>query len=307
MDIEVCKRLNNSKRQFLLLNKDQCKHYPSSPKKAVRMFEELANKIKIPNEKNVLVVGFAETATGVATSIAYFNGWSCICTTRKDIDDEYITFTEDHSHAVEHKLRKIDFGVYDEIVFIDDEITTGNTVYNLISKLKELYPNAGIKYSVASLLNCMDERSKSKFLGMGIDLYYLQELNSSSFNEKVQGVSDIGSVDTNSFSVMRNLVSHCDTMRAYPSDVLLSGEDLAGLVEELYTDKAKNIDTFLNVIGGNVVDSLDCTQEFINKVVEYGQALGITEKPKDILILGTEECMFPAIFCYLVWSMWRHG
>lgn len=297
MDIEVCKRLNNNKRQFLLLNKDQCKHYPSSPQRAVRMFEELADKIKIPNDKNVLVVGFAETATGVASFVAYFNGWSCICTTRKDIDGEYIAFSEVHSHAVEHKLRKIDFSVYDEIVFIDDEITTGNTVYNLISKLKELYPKAGIKYSVASLLNCMDEKSKSKFSSMDIDLYYLQELDNSSFNEKIQGVSDIGDVDTDSFPVMRSSVSHCDTLRAYPSDVLLSGEDLAGLVGELYSNKAEGIDTFLDVIGGNIVDRLDCTQDFIDEVLEHGRALGITDKPKDVLILGTEECMFPAICC----------
>ena len=39
--VHICKRKNNTKRQYLFVNKYQAKHYPVSPKMALKLFDEL--------------------------------------------------------------------------------------------------------------------------------------------------------------------------------------------------------------------------------------------------------------------------
>ena len=69
--IKIAKRDNNTKRNFLLVNSLQGKHIPTSPKETFNLFEKLNKKnMALLKEKNILIIGFSETATAIATSYA---------------------------------------------------------------------------------------------------------------------------------------------------------------------------------------------------------------------------------------------
>jgi hypothetical protein len=140
---------NNAKRGFLFLSKVLGKHYPSCPNKMQEVHENIARQIK-PKLKPgpTIVIGFSETATCLGYGIyaalnqpdSYYQH-----STRHRIDRPMLlAFNENHSHATSHYL------YYPEsirhqtmlknaanIVFVDDEYTTGNTLLNIISAFKE--------------------------------------------------------------------------------------------------------------------------------------------------------------------------
>lgn len=121
----------------------------------------LENPIKLKHK--TLFIGFAETATGFAHAV--FNSFSnstYIHTTREDIKDieASILFQEEHSHAMEHQLYPINpniFHEHEDVVLIDDELTTGKTALNLINKLKGSY------FGVISLLDFREKEQESNF------------------------------------------------------------------------------------------------------------------------------------------------
>ena len=71
--VRLAKRDNNSIRPYLYVNPKQGKHIPSDPRETLRICEALANKVNTayPNDR-LYVIGFAETATGVASAISYY-------------------------------------------------------------------------------------------------------------------------------------------------------------------------------------------------------------------------------------------
>lgn len=180
--LHMCKRVNNSKRDFLFVNDSQGKHIPVSPAKALKLFGDLYDKIydKLKYEKNILIVGFAETATAIAESLYRFsidNEFSknldvvyYLQTTREDdlckSDIETLfCFDEEHSHAVNQNLSiwkgKRKNLTFDTVLFIDDEITTGKTILNFIDSFEKLKSNC--KYYVASFANWQNYEDKAKF------------------------------------------------------------------------------------------------------------------------------------------------
>lgn len=139
----IAKRDNNPKRDFLIVNKFQSKHYPTDPRETVSNCAEMGEEMLriCPNGKCLAIV-FAETAVGIGALAASELGERCflISTTREDLPDfcEHITFEEAHSHAPLHKLcirREVELSELEHIFIIDDELTTGNTVKALAEKL----------------------------------------------------------------------------------------------------------------------------------------------------------------------------
>lgn len=118
---------------------------------------------------NILFVGFAETATGLGHAVAsVFPTSSYVHTTRSIIDEEIsiFNFEEEHSHATSHRCylneeMTKNLSNIDEIVLIDDEITTGNTALNLIKSLNKKYDIK--KYTVLSILDWRDEENLIKY------------------------------------------------------------------------------------------------------------------------------------------------
>ncbi|WP_107924659.1 phosphoribosyltransferase family protein [Lysinibacillus parviboronicapiens] len=122
--------------------------------------------------EETLFIGFAETATALGHAV--FNAFGSramyIHTTREFLPElePFVTFEEEHSHATSHR-------VYCEqpdkllqakrIVLIDDEITTGNTVVNIIETLRQKFPDVK-HYSVLSILDWRSAQQHEVFQQM---------------------------------------------------------------------------------------------------------------------------------------------
>jgi hypoxanthine-guanine phosphoribosyltransferase len=181
----------NKKRSFLFVSKVLGKHIPVIPQKMIRAHEKLANLINGEiNNDSLLVIGLAETATGL--------GWGVfeqlkakdkffIHTTRVKLNQkQLIQFEEAHSHATEQflyypKTNKFNADSINHIIIIDDEITTGNTIGNLIANIKSQFPKA--KYSVLTLLNWKNYKKS-------YPIYALKEGQFTSKEHKVKSASN---------------------------------------------------------------------------------------------------------------------
>ena len=186
--VKIAKRENNPKRNYLVVDPLQGKHIPVVPSKALDLFAALADTFreKYKDEK-LLLVGFAETATAIGAQAAITVGADYIQTTREVIPGvNYLFFSEEHSHATEQKLVKDDIdraaAETDRIIFIEDEVTTGKTIRNIISILDREY-DGKFKYSVASLLNGMSEENLERYKRQGISLYYLVKTDHSTYGD----------------------------------------------------------------------------------------------------------------------------
>lgn len=96
--------------------------------------------------ERTLFLGFAETATGLARAVAdCFDGeMAYVSTTRLDRPEESpLTFDESHSHARTHLLYLDPEDPFlhacQQVVLVDDELTTGNTALRLVRQLHGLY------------------------------------------------------------------------------------------------------------------------------------------------------------------------
>ncbi|WP_455542813.1 phosphoribosyltransferase family protein [Intestinibacter sp.] len=160
---------NNKKRRFLFVSKTLGKHLPcnasdmdSLGKYIVEVYEKKYNYLNCG-----VVISFAETGTALGHSVFnYINGnFEFIHTTRETVEGKKtLDFLEEHSHATNHNLYYDDLKYLkngEEVILVDDEITTGNTCVNLIKKINELYPKK--RYTICSILNWMDEEAFYKF------------------------------------------------------------------------------------------------------------------------------------------------
>lgn len=107
-----------------------------------------SNRFNIGQSKKTLIIGFAETATGLGHAMfsAFSDNTEFIHTTREEISDlkSAFNFEEEHSHATSHlcfPLTKNYFDQFERIVLVDDEITTGKTSLNLIRAFNQHFPN----------------------------------------------------------------------------------------------------------------------------------------------------------------------
>ena len=191
----ITERDGNKKRPYLLLNKLQAKYIPVHPSVTFKMFDELYDQVAgfVNNEmngKNVIVIGFAETATAIGARIAedIENNLNAkvtfLPTTREPYDVKpMVEFEEVHSHAVEQILYGNEelFNNADYIVFAEDEVTTGNTILNCVKKM-----NLNCKFIVASLLNCMDENELNNFKEYNISPVWLTKTDKEGFENLVK-------------------------------------------------------------------------------------------------------------------------
>lgn len=272
--VRVAKRENNTKRKYLVVNPLQGKHIPAKPSDVFQLFQALAKKLKsaYPEEK-LLLIGFAETATAIGAECAIQMQADYIQTTREqETDVEYLYFSEVHSHAAEQKLAKTELAQAitkaDRIVFVEDEVTTGNTILNIIAVLEREY-GAAASYAVASLLNGMDEKAEQRFAEKKISLHYLVKTDHSHYTEIAEtyqgdGVYHNGAVQQE----MRNtqvwktwVVSGYQNARK-----LVRGEAYRTACKEMWRQMEKKA---------------------AEAHVDFGRSL---------LVLGTEECMYPALF-----------
>lgn len=265
--VKIAKRENNKKRSYLLVNPLQGKHIPVSPIKAMQLFDSLADKIKDRyKDEKILFVGFAETATAIGARVAVNLGANYIQTTREIIPDvNYMFFSEEHSHATEQKLVKNDIdGIIkevDRIIFIEDEITTGKTILNIIDILEKQYPNK-LKYGVTSLLNGMTDEHLSRYKKRKIEIQYLVKTDHSDYKK-------------------------------YADKYINDGDYICNLSDEKIEVPILNIEGKMDarrLVNGKKYE--EACQRLWNKVNEK---IGNIKKEK-ILVVGTEEFMYPSLY-----------
>lgn len=268
--VRIAKRENNNKRSYLVVNRLQGKHIPVKPHEALTMFKELATQLKESYAgERLLLIGFAETATAIGAAVAAELGAPYMQTTREAIPGvTYLHFSEEHSHATEQKLVKDDIDsvidTIDRIVFIEDEVTTGKTIVNIVNILEKQYPGK-VAFAVASLLNGMDETSLANYRDRNIALFWLVKTNHAAYTEIADTYKGDGKYIDCSDSISGQQITSLKTITMD----MTNARRIVG---------AEEYDDFCEQLCWTIFDS----DEF--------------SKAENILVLGTEEFMYPALF-----------
>jgi adenine/guanine phosphoribosyltransferase-like PRPP-binding protein len=111
----------------------------------------------IGDRADVLVLGFAETATALGHCVAEaLGGADYLHSTRRPVPGHRAAggFTEDHSHATDHLLLPADPTMLRgdrPLVLVDDELSTGRTALNTITALHRANPRK--RYLLATLVD----------------------------------------------------------------------------------------------------------------------------------------------------------
>lgn len=261
-------RYNNSKRSYLIVNPLQAKHMPVPPSEAFEMMCALGGILKHTGSK--LIIGFAETATaiGAVSALSFPDDTYYMHTTREFYNSETVlNFCEEHSHAVQQQLfyRPLSTLRPDRVIMIDDEISTGKTIENIVDAMRKELPNfRDCEFTVGSVINRTDSRREAELLNKNIKFLSLVKINNDEDLE--QAVRNI--------NVKSPVLP--DNLREYSGRVIFAKSRIPDMRKGLYVgDMKREINAFTN--------------ECVNYIKHD------FEKLEKILVLGTEECMLPAI------------
>lgn len=269
--LRVAKRYRNAKRAYLLVNPLQAKHMPVSPTEALTMMRTLGEGLRQEFPGARLVLGFAETATALGAAVASRLGPDCafLTTTREAGEGSgWVRFLEEHSHAAEQKLWGGDLDALlqetDTVLFVDDEISTGKTLRNMVAQLTRRWPALGEKTLVAaSLLNRVTPEQEEALADAGITCRCLVRLPQEDHTAQVADWT----VTEAPPAVPQNLSFRQET---------LPGE---GLLDPRKTLRIGAYDGSCQAVAEAMLS----------------HTLGPVETLGKTLVLGTEECMYPAL------------
>lgn len=269
--LRVAKRYRNAKRAYLLVNPLQAKHMPVSPTEALTMMRTLGEGLRQEFPGARLVLGFAETATALGAAVASRLGPDCafLTTTREAGEGPgWVRFLEEHSHAAEQKLWGGDLDALlqktDTVLFVDDEISTGKTLRNMVAQLTRRWPALGEKTLVAaSLLNRVTPEQEEALGDAGITCRCLVRLPQEDHTAQVAD-----------WTVT-------EAPPAVPQNLSFRQETLPG---EGLLDPRKTLR----------IGAYDSSCQAVAEVM-LSRALGPVETLGKTLVLGTEECMYPAL------------
>ncbi|MFF9491302.1 phosphoribosyltransferase [Streptomyces flaveolus] len=151
----------NPKRAHLLVSNVLGKHVPQSPSvvygHGVALGRRVRELLGAEEAGRAVVLGYAETATGLGHSVADGLGAApYLHSTRRPVTGVARAggFEESHSHATSHLLLPEDPALLagdGPLVLVDDEFSTGNTVLNTVRDLHERYPRE--RYVVVALVD----------------------------------------------------------------------------------------------------------------------------------------------------------
>lgn len=214
-----------------------------------------------------LVIGFAETATAIGAVVAETISKECIYvqTTRETLPGDFVEFLEEHSHAPEQRLTAEHFQEWLEhtetVVFVDDEISTGKTLLNIIARLKSEFPAlAEKKVVVASILSRLSPEDEGRLEIAGIAGVCLVKL----VNTDYTGLAD--RFETTE-AIPAPHIENCSYERHFMS---MQQDPRMGVVADEYMQE-------LNQMASCIIRELQIAPH------------------ADALVLGTEECMLPGL------------
>lgn len=294
--VRIAKRENNTRRKYLVVNRLQGKHIPVSPKEALQMFRSLAELIKeaYPSER-LLMVGFAETATAIGAAVAIECQAAYMQTTREVIDGvDYLYFSESHSHATEQKLVKTDLdkiiGKTDRIVFIEDEVTTGNTILNIVRLIQKTYAQP-VSFAVASILNGMNEEALENYKNLKIPVHYLVKTAHDTYTEIAEQYQADGTChictkpQEKEVEQQKEVQQQIEMQQTKEAQQPIEVQEISGWIN---ARRLHTADTYKQA----------CKQlwQEIQQKYGYTKYTKETETGRRILVLGTEEFMYPALY-----------
>ncbi|MFE6778885.1 phosphoribosyltransferase [Streptomyces sp. NPDC057702] len=177
----------NPRRAHLLVSNVLGKHVPQRPDvvygAGVRLGERVRALLGEADAARAVVLGYAETATGLGHSVA--DGLALapyLHSTRRPVAGVAPVggFEEEHSHATSHLLLPEDPELLagdGPLVLVDDEFSTGRTVLNTIRTLHDRFPRD--RYVVVALVDMRSAADRAELerfaasLGARVDLVAL--------------------------------------------------------------------------------------------------------------------------------------
>ncbi|MGL6008752.1 MAG: phosphoribosyltransferase domain-containing protein [Culicoidibacterales bacterium] len=195
----LAKRLNNPKRNFLFVSKILGKHIPIDPNMtqvsgfllASLLYGETeytkswCNYVRNPKlepmiqasfqkryqtPENVIILGFAETATGIGMAVANaIENSYYLHTTREPIIDltSLLAFEEEHSHATTHRCyltEKSRLTLAEHVILVDDELTTGKSLINMLKVLMQ--QTKARKFTMLTILDWRSAEHKAQLAAL---------------------------------------------------------------------------------------------------------------------------------------------
>lgn len=268
--LRVARRHRNEKRSYLLVNPLQGKHMPVAPGRALTMMKALGEKVAAAHPAARLVIGFAETATAIGAVVANALAPSCLYlqTTREKLaqGEPSIDFLEEHSHAPEQRLAlaalEAQLSETDTVVFVDDELSTGRTLANIVEQLQRTLPALGEKKLVAaSILNRLTAEDAERLRAHGVECIALVKLAPADYEAQAAGFMTRAAADCRVPS------------RRYPYRTIALGAHATPRTGVAIRDYG---------------------------ILWQGAGLVLADriawaKHESILVLGTEECMLPGL------------
>ncbi|MGX8905906.1 phosphoribosyltransferase [Streptomyces netropsis] len=174
----------NPKRAHLLVSNVLGKHVPTSPRAVYGPGLALGRRVREllgdAAAARAVVLGYAETATGLGHSVADGIGLApYLHSTRRPVPGVRPVggFEEEHSHATSHLLLPEDPELLSgdgPLVLVDDEFSTGRTVLNTIAALHARFPRE--RYVVVALVDMRSDEDRAGLasfaagLGARVDL-----------------------------------------------------------------------------------------------------------------------------------------
>ena len=270
--LQIAKRYNNPNRSYLLVNPLQAKHVPASPDHALSMMIALGEKVNLEYPCAKLVIGFSETATAIGAVVAaQLSGCTYIQTTRESFSatENWINFVEEHSHATEQKICKEPLASAlektDTVVFVDDELTTGKTLMNIVTQMRSAIPSfANKKIVAASIINRISNENTKKLVNFGIQTVQLLKLTDEDYSSKVADLEVVA-----------------------PAEVPHPTGDLSHITVNVNSSIPDPR------VGTSIEEYIQSAHTLANEALD----IFCREIPQNasVLVLGTEECMYPAL------------
>lgn len=180
---------DNPKRAHLLVSQVLGKHVPQRPQRVLEPGARLGRRVRrllgAPQADHAVVLGYAETATGLGHTVADSLGAAAyLHSTRRPVPTVTPVggFEEEHSHATSHLLLPENPALLSHdspLVLVDDELSTGSTIRNTLVALHRR--RARGHYVVAALVDMRSPEDRARLektaadLGTRIDVVALAE------------------------------------------------------------------------------------------------------------------------------------